>query len=489
MQTSPLPTSSIKKLGDCQVKVQNKSTIVSDQALFFINIDRSPKKRVITLVPYGNFMTKHLCVSAPKDSILLEALKIDGRFDSPENWELHTSKENLLVNVNTLVSDCENSVFDVHRKKYPNVTRKRKAPSSESVSKSDAVRIKEEKIEDLNANVPWLSPSTPIQTKGVSLENTRNYDKVLEYAKKQANKLLVGKPNKRLGNLIEEKFSKPVDQSKGVWLMEELVSSSKSVGHIFAEPGMFFGTCFLIKDDLILTNYHVYEAILHYIGPCAVQNNRKVKVWFNHVLQVQTSDPAEFEVDMKDSSYHSNEKSLDYIFLPIKGKCNLPGLGKKISVAKANNFSNGVVTIIGHPGGREKHMDTDCRIIPQFSWRPEFLNRMQCLSQQVDGREPEALFMCQMKEDILQDSYSTKIAYDTSFFHGASGSPVFDDQGQIIAMHSSGWVQKWAENKYYIMEFAIPLAVILHHCYDEFPEFAKSLPISWPMDVDNQNER
>jgi V8-like Glu-specific endopeptidase len=448
--------------------VENVPNGVSNQSLFFLNIDRLKKARIITHISYDKYKVKNLCVSASSGDTLLEALERDGRFIKPENWTLIRGDNLSKVPVETKANCCEKYFFDVEFK-----IRKR---TSSGVSESGAVEIKKEKIGEDEVND--VSSPSPMSAKRASPVNSF-HKKILESAQSHAKKLLAENKRRKLATLIETKFSKLIDQSKSVWLMQELVSASKCVGRINAESGRVAGTCFLVTEDVILTNYHVYKDIND--DAASRQDNPKVKVSFNHMWPNQTLNLGEVEVDMKDIRAQCQDESLDYIFLGLKNKGGQPGLSGKISLVDQNNFTNEVVTIIGHPDGREKLIDPDCRIISQHTWRPELLERIQ-------KRQPfefNPLFTC--KEAIMSDKYKQKIAYDTTFFDCSSGSPVFDDQGKVIAMHTCGWVEKREEIKCSVMEFAIPMEAIYNHCYNNFPQVVALLFPSFSMNVDEQD--
>lgn len=448
--------------------MENVPNGVSNQSLFFLNIDRLKNARIITHISYDKYKVKNLCVSASSGDTLLEALERDGRFIKPENWTLIRGDNLSKVPVETKANCCEKYFFDVEFK-----TRKR---TSSGVSESGAVEIKKEKIGEDEVND--VSSPSPMSAKRASPVNSF-HKKILESAQSHAKKLLAENKCRKLATLIEMKFSKLIDQSKSVWLMEELVSASKCVGRINAESRRVAGTCFLVTEDVILTNYHVYKDIND--DAASRQDNPKVKVSFNHMWPNQTLNLGEVEVDMKDIRAQCQDESLDYIFLGLKNKGGQPGLSGKISLVDKNNFTNEVVTIIGHPDGREKLIDPDCRIISQHTWRPKLLERIQ-------KRQPfefNPLFTC--KEAIMSDKYKQKIAYDTTFFDCSSGSPVFDDQGKVIAMHTCGWVEKRAEIKCSVMEFAIPMEAIYNHCYNNFPQVVALLFPRFSMNVDEQD--
>ncbi len=489
IQVYNLTKSEKKKLSEPPMQVENVSNAaVSNQILFFLNMDGRKNKRMITHISYDRFFAKYLCVSAAQYDTLLEALEKDGRFVKPESWTLNKTKTK--VPLDTKACHAKNYIFDVH------VNTRKRTPSGLGgcASESGPGLIKKEKLEE--DDVINVSSLSPVPAKVASPVNSL-HKIILESAQLLAKELLAKNQCENLTTLIEKTFSKPVDQSKSVWLMKELVSASKYVGRIYAESGRFSGTCFLVTEDVILTNYHVYQDIKNDIKNLAPRQPKPtVKVAFNYLLPNQTTNLDEVEVNMEDVRAQNEDASLDYIFLGLKDKRrktglsesqlglseDQPGLSKKISLVNPKNFPNKILTIVGHPAVpacREKSIDTDCRLISEHTWRPQLLDRLQ----RPHTFEFKPLFTC--KEEIMSDKYKHKIAYDTSFFDGSSGSPVFDDQGKIIAMHTCGWVLKNEGIEYSVMEFAIPMEAIYNDCYHKDPELASLLFPSFSMNVDD----
>ena len=50
--------------------------------------------------------------------------------------------------------------------------------------------------------------------------------------------------------------------------------------------------------------------------------------------------------------------------------------------------------------------------------------------------------------------------HTTQVFSGASGSPVFDLNGNIVAMHTQGYTLNVEEGQYSLMEFGVQFAAI-----------------------------
>lgn len=440
------------------VQATNRLNDSADESLFFINIDRLKHAKKITHISHEKLKVQLLCVSAVNGETLLEALEKDGRFQTPEAWILWRKDiSNSSVDVRQKAIMSKNLIFDVE-------CSKKRTSGSACSPNSDAVHIKVELEEEID-QVPSSPISAAEQTTAIN-----SFSKIaVEFAKSFENNLLAKNNCTELVSLIEKKFSKAIDLSKSIGYMEDLISSSKSVGIIYVQVNAkcYFGTCFLVTENVILTNYHVYDDLKKH-----VTQSHKVKVSFNFLLPIPKG-LVEFEVNMKDIRAECSDKSLDYIFLGLKGEpTGLMGLGEKISVINPDNLTNELVSIIGHPfrpGGNIKRIDTDCRIISKYLWRPELIKSLQ-------GKrrlEFEPLFYC--KKAIMSPEYEQKIPYHSSFFHGASGSPVFDDHGKIIAMHVSGWVENEVGREYSYMEFAVTMEGIYNHCYHNYRDMVQTL--------------
>lgn len=53
--------------------------------------------------------------------------------------------------------------------------------------------------------------------------------------------------------------------------------------------------------------------------------------------------------------------------------------------------------------------------------------------------------------------------YNTSMYHGSTGSPVFDDQCQVFGLHTRGWLYGFPKPTESVIEFAFSLHTILTH--------------------------
>lgn len=188
--------------------------------------------------------------------------------------------------------------------------------------------------------------------------------------------------NKNFEKIIDDNNLKPIA------FLEQGIAVSKSVAHItLADGGLATG--FLIAPDVLLTNRHVFRV---------KDDAQSAKVRFNYQTDFYGNFLPSDEYDCEPDSLFKNNPDLDYAVVRIKGE---PGM--KWGFLKLNPIDiqlEGKVNIIQHPAGGPK---------------------------QIAMNDNEAKYV---DETVVQ--------YITDTLPGSSGSPVFNDAWQIIALHHSG---------------------------------------------------
>ncbi len=163
-----------------------------------------------------------------------------------------------------------------------------------------------------------------------------------------------------------------------------------------------FGTGFLVTPRLLLTNNHV-------LGDAAVAGASRVEFDFQEGLdgRLQTSTFMNFDP----ATFFTTDKALDFSLVALKGDIRgTRSLGwNGLSAAEGKIIVGEYVTIIQHPSGERKQLA--------------------------------------LRENQVVDVLDNFLHYRTDTSPGSSGSPVFNDQWEIVALHHSGVPKKDAQGR------------------------------------------
>jgi DNA/RNA endonuclease G (NUC1)/V8-like Glu-specific endopeptidase len=197
----------------------------------------------------------------------------------------------------------------------------------------------------------------------------------------------------------------------GVTFLELGMRKAKTVGRIVIKTSpnrrAGYGTGFLVRPGLLMTNNHVLK-------------NKQVasfsRVQFNYQDNSQGDrlTPVEFELDPE--TFFVTRKELDFTLVAVCEACVDGDLGlseygwNRLNDEPGEILTGEYVNIIQHPNGEPK----------QLALREN----------QVTG----------MPEDRF-------LHYQTDTAPGSSGSPVFNDQWEVVALHHSGVPRRNSEGK------------------------------------------
>ncbi|XP_017354384.1 protein FAM111A-like isoform X1 [Cebus imitator] len=373
-----------------------------------------------------------LCVYAFKGETIKDALCKDGRFRSfleNDDWKLIENHDSILENTH-LVDQLEDKVFQVE-------VEKRMGPSEAGPQNPES--------EKRNACV--LREQTMSQYPSLKRES--------EKIRENFNKKMKGKNGKTLFKLHRTNFGKVTKNSYSAKVLKILAHLSDSVGHLFWD-GATAGcaTCFAFKGLFILTCQHVINLIVgkgiepskwaDIIGQC-------VRVTF-HYEEPQEKEMNCFSVE---TWYEIYNEELDYVVLKLKEN------GQQVPMELYNGIApvplSGLIHIIGHPNGEKKQTDA-CVVIPQDKRAEKCQERIQ--AKEVESPEYVHMYTQRSFQKIVPNPYV--ITYDTEFFFGASGSPVFDSKGSLVAMHAAGFAYEYQNEIRSIIEFGSTVESILY---------------------------
>jgi len=195
--------------------------------------------------------------------------------------------------------------------------------------------------------------------------------------------------------IVDEKaanknYEKIVNQSnlKPIAFLEQGISVSKSVAHItLANGGMASG--FMITPDVLLTNWHVFQTL---------KDTQDAKLRFNYQTDLFGNFLSAEEYELDGNSLFKSNEELDYAVVRVKGEAGLKWGYLKIKALDIQLEQK--VNVIQHPAGGPK---------------------------QIAMNDNEIKYV---DDKVAQ--------YITDTLPGSSGSPAFNDDWQIVALHHSG---------------------------------------------------
>jgi S1-C subfamily serine protease len=196
--------------------------------------------------------------------------------------------------------------------------------------------------------------------------------------------------------LADPAFEKIIEKNnlRGIAFLEKGIQVSGAVAFIIV-PDVGVATGFLVDDDVLMTNNHVFPD---------AETVRTATVRFNFQRDLQGAElpTVDYQLDPDDFFWTSPQDELDCSVVRVTG--NPGSRWGVIPIPSSSQVANGQdVVIIQHPAGRLKEIAlTD-------------------------------------NEVVYVDDQVTQYLTDTE--PGSSGSPVFDDTWKLIALHhSGGWI-------------------------------------------------
>ncbi|XP_078581899.1 uncharacterized protein LOC144865204 [Branchiostoma floridae x Branchiostoma japonicum] len=251
--------------------------------------------------------------------------------------------------------------------------------------------------------------------------------------------------------LHEEVFSHSFNFSLDSVILDRIQERKKSVCRINWPGGS--GTGFLLNKGKVLTCYHVYRRMsralwsVHeasqYTATFFVSGEREYKVPFE--------SPA--------SLLKCYSEDLDYAILQLAVEDemarSLESLPLLVHFISESEDSRKMVVLVGHPSGGSKVVDFGL----------------------IAGVAKRYVIHIRYPDMIQEDA--RKPIYDTSvMFHGSSGSPGFDTYGNVVLMHTRGFLDDGGQS---CIERGVRLSAIRDHARQNLaPEvFSEIFPASF----------
>lgn len=402
-------------------------------------------------------VSRELTVYAYEGETVENALQRDGRFlDNvfENNCRLIEAGTEEINEFSTLVSTIMNDkTFHISKLKKEN--QQKSPPNGKPGSNSGAAAANEK-----DQNPSLLSPTTEPEydsapndkpkldgsmpgmksvheipeSEGIVRVLIQEFDDAIK-----AMKISLKGPNS--SSLIQEhlrvEYGKNVEACKEVRVLKQLMELSDSVCLVVIK-GRPAGTGFLLFDQFVLTNCHVVKDV----KTEPLQDN--VTVYFTYeefnpksVNGVMVEEVVAYQYLTDESGYNS-----DWALLKLVGPADI----SCSCLLKHFGYlpESGGLCIIGHPDCGVKKIDP-CFIIPSQKYTKAVEKHVAKNPEGVWRSDEEGhmqLVGRKFFEDVKNEMTKKEpiVSYNTCFYFGSSGSPVFDDNCKVVALHSGGYV-------------------------------------------------
>jgi V8-like Glu-specific endopeptidase len=176
------------------------------------------------------------------------------------------------------------------------------------------------------------------------------------------------------------------DTLRHIYILNLALEAEKAVVHLRTPNDM--GTGFAIAPNLLMTNNHVIASR---------ETAEQTEYTFNYQLDINGKECQIQTVQaLPEGAFYTNAE-LDYTVVTLK---DAPNFGKPLILKNQQMRQDDRVAIIQHPGGHLKKIS--------------------------------------MQNNFVAYADNKVVQYTTSTLPGSSGSPVFDNEFKVVAIHHSG---------------------------------------------------
>jgi V8-like Glu-specific endopeptidase len=220
------------------------------------------------------------------------------------------------------------------------------------------------------------------------------------------------------------------DTLRHIYILNLALEAAKAVVHLRVprEGGrQGAGTGFMIAPDLLMTNNHVIASR---------EQAEQTEYTFNYELNINGKEcDIQTTQALPGGAFHTNAE-LDYTVVSLK---DLPPFGSPLILKSKQVRRDDRVAIIQHPGGHLKKIS--------------------------------------MQNNFVAYADANVVQYTTSTLPGSSGSPVFDDEFKVVAIHHSGGdLTEPSTGRRYLRNAGTSMIAVLKDLQTNAPEIYALLP-------------
>ncbi len=211
---------------------------------------------------------------------------------------------------------------------------------------------------------------------------------------------------------------------RDIYILNLALEASKAVVYLQLPKGA--GTGFMIASDLLMTNNHVIAN---------QEQAEQTEYTFNYQLDINGKQcDIQTTQALPGGAFYTNAE-LDYTVVSLK---YLPLFGSPLILKSKQVRPDDRVAIIQHPGGHLKKIS--------------------------------------MQNNFVAYADANVVQYTTSTLPGSSGSPVFDDEFKVVAIHhSGGMLDEPGTQRRYLRNAGTSMVAVLNDLKNKAPEIYSRL--------------
>ncbi|XP_068129244.1 serine protease FAM111A-like isoform X2 [Hyperolius riggenbachi] len=402
--------------------------------------------RKILSDPKYEWKEKPLAVFGYKDQTIKEAVQKDERFSIADEFRLEEADTSSNKS-STLLSDLGTEVYTIVLESESRMKSNQSEPTntgnnvsqqvpgtSSAVSSSPSTSQTEVQADSAVLNTTTSKPLPEIYRSTTS--NTFS-NELQTFAKKVGKKEL--KSNMIKGFESNVLYKKPM-LADTFRLLNQHRESVALIRYPFEKKNVT-GTLFLISQNLGLTCCHVFEHLIKSKFDFKKSCIPNCEITFQYEKEPYEKLPSVARVICYDEEN-------DFAFVSLTCPPSLKGLLEYV----AHPPQEGAVSIIGHPDGLCKKIDPMCSVV-------NFHKRGEAILHNI--LTDKCYIQVLTKDNFAIMSSQQVTTYDTCLYWGASGSPVFDDRGNLVAMHTGGYPAETSLQKKSVIEYGRNILDIL----------------------------